>query len=559
MRPRPPSLIDRRNLLPALLVGLLLLELLLGLAWVELGGVGMGIFEIRNAREIAGHIPGDLPGLIQRWNAHHYYPPGYDSALALVYAVVQNDASGLLIFNWLLLCLGCWGMVDLLGRREGAIAAMLFSLLPGVSLGLHLAAREYALTCLMPCLLAALYHSDGLLRLRRTLLAALWFCLAMYAKWTFAAQALIPGMAFLIAGSSVRPLRLRTRLVNLCVGGALCLALLSAWYLRGLDTQALLFASANDPSDLSLWQTLSYYLRSLVNDQLLWPAALLGLAALPLALYSRRRMALPALLWLIGPIVVFTPLAHCEARYIQPVVGAVALLAALALTALPSRRVLQPLTIAALVLLGLYGVTLDKFQRPMLLRDSGTRVQVNGLSCFGLAREYVDWLDQTLPRYGVEGAPARAMLHPLSANDVLLGPEIVGYELLRQRRRASGPWSVELMTHERLGEFICDLGSYDLLLIPDQLAQATLDTQRSMARGWLSEQDPALEELIDWSDPALLGSIERQMRPVARFTSYCAAGGNRGSGITLYQRKIPGEPPAPQCALGLLSESPTLY
>jgi len=556
MPSRPSSpLISSVAFIAVLLAG----QLVFSLVWIGQADTPLGLYEIAGAQDIASRLIGDWPGLLENLKAHTYYPPGYDMGLGLVLASGLDAPYAVLLFNWILACIGCWGLIRLSGRPTGYWAAAIFSLLPSVCLSMRVSGREFVLTCLLPPFLAAVSRSQGLTNRRSSVEAALWLTAAMYVKWTFIGMAVIPAVAYLAASGRPFNQELKRRAINLAVGAAICLGLCAPWYIGVLDYHGIAFATVNDPSDLPGLQGLIYYPKVLFDTHLLWWGCIACAAALPLALWRNPKQAIPAAFWIAGPIVVFSLLVHKEARYIQPVVPACAAIIALGLGALPKVRITRPIVGALILVLGASSFVQDSYYRPIIMRDSGTRLELSSLGCLALSKDIAAWLDEVVTEHSPEGTAAKAVLHPLSRNDIYMGQEVLSYRLSTEERKAQEPWSVEVYNHERLGEFICAFPEIRLLLVPDQLSNTTLDTQDSMARGWLSEQDPRLEGLIDWDDPALLAEVQRSMQPVSKFVSDCVyADDCNTAGITLYKRVNPSPDPPAECGLGLLKVPRTL-
>ena len=233
-----------------------------------------------------------------------------------------------------------------IGRRlasawAGMLAAFLLSFYP-ILYGL---ARHYLLdvplVSMVTFSICCLIWSETFQRLPLSLLFGLSFGLGMLTKWTFAI--FVVGPLLLCVVDSMRrytPSRLR----NLIAAGLLAALIATPWYI--VNRQALveflqlggLRAAALEGDPLvGTWDSWTYYLHALVDQQILLPFAVLFLLGLTV-LVVRRQLGRPfllLLLWIGVPYIAFSNYDNKDVRYTMPYLPAVALVTSINLMQFP--------------------------------------------------------------------------------------------------------------------------------------------------------------------------------------------------------------------------------
>ncbi len=237
------------------------------------------------------------------------------------------------LFLGILLC-STYGIASAFGgRKSGLLAAFIVSMYPiiyGLTRHYLLEVPLVAMVTLATWLLVC---TRDFARRGASIVCGLSLGFGMLTKWTFL---VFVGGPFLIV--AVRTLRCRSsdRLLNLAlalIGGAI---VAGPWYLYNLATfpgvlrQAAAYGRAeSDPMVFSLGSWL-YYLRGLVNDQILLPFALFFVLGLILLLIQRNRGVMTAFLlcWIVLPYLVFSGFGQKDIRFTIPYLPAMAVVTA---------------------------------------------------------------------------------------------------------------------------------------------------------------------------------------------------------------------------------------
>jgi hypothetical protein len=284
------------------------------------------------ARDLAA---GRLDAIVDRSS---FYPPLVPCAGALAYRLAPSDALSAQLAVLVFLGVGM-AATYLLGRRlagpdAGLAAALLFGSAPFV---VFLALRfqlDLPLAAMVALALLVLLHTEGFTRRGWCLVAGVVFGLGLLTKPTFPVYVLPP--ALLMAA------RIRTR--GAALGAALAVAVaavLSApWYgprLVGLPMQLASrsfkqAAEAGHP-DPATWTGLLIYPRWFFDQFGVLAAVLFGLG---LVVAAWRRAWIP-LVATVVPFAILELMQNKNLRYTLPLLPAVAVVAAMALTALPRR------------------------------------------------------------------------------------------------------------------------------------------------------------------------------------------------------------------------------
>jgi hypothetical protein len=256
--------------------------------------------------------------------------------------VLGQMALGLLIFA--VFRLGS----ALFSPETGAIAATAaatFPLLAGQSHSFMLDLPDAAMTSLA---ILALVRTDGFDRPRRALAFGLALGLALLTKWTCAFFVALPAAAAL--GNAIRGAERRRRIANAATALLTAAAVAAPWYLTHLwtlfrDTGKFAWAVGVREGDPPVWSraSLLYYPRELLPAATVAWTALFAAGAVVAIARDRKRSAVP-LLWLLGGGTILTLIRNKDARYLMPMLPAVALLAASAVSRLRPRALRAAIT-----------------------------------------------------------------------------------------------------------------------------------------------------------------------------------------------------------------------
>jgi hypothetical protein len=216
--------------------------------------------------------------------------------------------------------LGC----ELLSPAAGFMAALLASLSPSVLWLMRRPMIDLPLAAWVALAYLCLVKTDGFRRLFWCAALGAAVGLGLLTKWTFIVYAGVPLAWAFMAG--LRDRQTPGALVFLAAAGLVA----GPWYVLNtvpsfLRVQKLAgLKEARDPA-VWTWEGWTWYVRGLVNYQVLWPLSIpLVLGALAAA--WRRHGVLLA--WLIVPLIFFTALQNKDLRYAVPWLPAAALLIA---------------------------------------------------------------------------------------------------------------------------------------------------------------------------------------------------------------------------------------
>jgi hypothetical protein len=290
---------------------------------------------LERAVRCAGDLArGDVRAILERSS---FYPPLVPCLAGAVYLVAPSDAAAAQSVIVGFLGLGM-AAVYLLGRalaggRVGVAAALLFGTAPFVVFSTLRFQLDLPLASMVALALLALVGSDGLTRRGPALAFGLVAGLGLLTKPTFPLYVAPPAIVALARGG-------RRGLGNAALAVAVAAALGLPWFgprLLGLGAQldARAFAQAAEagaPPALSR-AGLTFYLRFL-GPQLGFLTAALFLVGLAVALVRRQWLLLTAV---VAPFVVLELIQNKNLRYALPLLAAAAVVAALALDALPAR------------------------------------------------------------------------------------------------------------------------------------------------------------------------------------------------------------------------------
>jgi hypothetical protein len=273
-------------------------------------------------------------------NVNPYPPLFYVTTLPFVW-FVWPTVDAMLAVNALyyaLLIVSTYGIGRMaVSGRAGVLAAFLVSMYP-LLYGLS---REYladvALTAVTVFAVFCLFWSEAFQRRWPSIILGVAIGLGVLTKWTFIVF-LVGPLAIAVYGA----LRYatRARIMNLVLAGLISLLIGLPWYWNNRESlQAFLefnrLLAAPQEGEAPIWTLVSwtYYVRELVNQQLLLPFALLFVAGTTLAL--RRCRVNPylwmLLSWIVVGYVASTLFINKDTRYTLPYLPALALLTAIGL------------------------------------------------------------------------------------------------------------------------------------------------------------------------------------------------------------------------------------
>jgi hypothetical protein len=226
----------------------------------------------------------------------------------------------------------------LFSAETGAIAAAAAATFPLLAEQSHFFMLDLPDAAMTALATLALLRTDGFRRLGRALLFGIALGLALLTKWTCCFFLLLPAAAALASAllghDRKRPAR------NAAAALLVAAAVAGPWYLAHLwtlirDTGKFAEAVGIREGDPPVWSraSLLYYPRALVAAVTIPWAALFVVGVLVALSRDRKRGTLP-ILWLLGGGIILTLIRNKDARYLMPMLPAVALLAAAALSRL---------------------------------------------------------------------------------------------------------------------------------------------------------------------------------------------------------------------------------
>jgi Dolichyl-phosphate-mannose-protein mannosyltransferase len=294
---------------------------------------------------------GDVSAILERSS---FYPPLAPCVAGALCFVLPPDAAATAALV-LFLAVGMLA-VYLLGRRlaggtTGVAAALLFGGAPFVVYSTLFFQLDLPLASMVALALVALLVSEDFTRLGVALGVGVVCGLGLLTKPTFALYVLPVAVLLLVRGG-------RGALPGVALATVLAAALSLPWFgprLLGLGAQvdARAFAQAAEagqPAPFTL-AALTFYVRNLGN-QFGLGATLLAAAGLIVAVWRRQWFLLAAAL---PPFLVLEVIRNKNLRYSLPILGALAVVSALALDALPGR--VRRVVAIALIALGVVQVS----------------------------------------------------------------------------------------------------------------------------------------------------------------------------------------------------------
>lgn len=280
-----------------------------------------------------------------------YYPPGVAWVADVFYAVTGNQAIWIAVLSNVVfvavLVYSTYGIgVHLWDRRVGLLAAFFVVTEPVLVSAFKEYMLDAPLTAVVALSMYLLLRSDGFARRRYAAALGLVCGYGMLVKWSFVLAVALP-VAAAVGGAALDSIRTRTRarVVNVLLAGGLAFLVCGLWYVHNFsalradtarfDTRA--SHIEGDPPIASL-SSAFWYLWNLEHQLYLVPLVFL-VAGL---VYCFRREEVAArnfypLLWFVGDYILFTLLRNKDARYTQPFLPAVAILATSWLTLVPTR------------------------------------------------------------------------------------------------------------------------------------------------------------------------------------------------------------------------------
>lgn len=269
------------------------------------------------------------------------YPPVlYITSLPFVW-LVSPAVDAMLIVNILyfgLLIFSTYGIGRLAaGGRCGLLAAFLVSMYPIVYGLSRFYLADVALTAVTTFAVFCIFWSDCFRHRLPSLVLGVAIAVGVLTKWTFIVFLLGP-LAIAVYVALCHPTR--ARLTNLLVAGVLALVLGLPWYVINLEPlreflQFNRFQAAPKEGEVAVWTVASwlYYLRELLNQQVLLPFALLAGVGTLLALrrFKTNAHLLMLLAWIVIGYVASTLYINKDTRYVIPYLPALALLTAIGL------------------------------------------------------------------------------------------------------------------------------------------------------------------------------------------------------------------------------------
>lgn len=294
----------------------------------------------RRLQQIAG---GEIGGAL---SGSTYYPPGYYLYLLGMSLLFGGSYEHLVVYGAILMALGLVTTYWLAERHAspgaGLLAMAVAMGMPGVVLFSKRPTFEGALFFITPLTLACAWRARGFVRLRASLALGAVVGLGMMVKWTYGVLAVGPLILAAWPGviavkrpvDATLPVRVRNGLLAVLVAaGVFC-----PWYVLVLDWGSIVATSTNEPTlaEPGLLAGLGHYVWEL--RELLLGAPLLVLVTLGVTLYlvSWGRAAIVATLASVGlPLAVMASLPHLEARYLVPLLPALAAGCAVGLSAIP--------------------------------------------------------------------------------------------------------------------------------------------------------------------------------------------------------------------------------
>lgn len=294
-----------------------------------------------------------------------YWPPLFHVCSVPFTYVLGFSVQAVAATNFLFLAVAAFSIYAI-GRRlfsdgvgvGAAVITLFYPIVVALSRDVLLDVTVTAMVALCVYLLLA---SRGGLDLRRSALVGAALGCAMLAKWTACVFIAGPGLlwfALHVKDPRQRPL---SKVASIAIVAAVCAAVALPWYLTSLKEfeagakMALGYDPGREGDPVRFWESLRYYWRTFPEVLILapmMPITALGLAICATDFRRWKRLAF-LLCWILPPLLVFVLLPNKDARFIVPLLPAVALLTAAGLQRIPWRAV-RVLAWACVLAIGLY-------------------------------------------------------------------------------------------------------------------------------------------------------------------------------------------------------------
>jgi len=368
------------------------------------------------------------------------YPPLVYQLSAPLAILFGPSADALLGVNGIfvgILLISTYGIAMMMrGHRTGLLAALVTSVYPilcGLSRHFLL---DFPLVAMVTLSTWLLLRTDEFENRAACAVYGLSLGLGMLTKWTFAIFVLGP---FLMVTVRTLSSDSRRRATNIALALAVGAIVAAPWYLRNLSVlldvmgmQSVWAGSEGDPAVGSL-RSWTYYLRVLVNDQLLLPLTVffvLSCVILMVEGQCRFRHGL-LFLWIAVPFLAFSCFVNKDVRFTMPYLPAIGVITALGLAAVRPQAI-RMLLIASLILFAV--------------------VQYAGLT-FGLSG-----------RLGAHGLPSTCSI-PLGSYDLRLYAE--GVHIASPPRAENWPAPAMLDTMTELAQALGVSHPLQLTVVPN--------------------------------------------------------------------------------------------
>lgn len=435
-------------------------------------------------------------GLLTWVKSQQYYPPGYVTWLSAPVSPGQRPSLvSLVMWSDLLVAAGALAVAAAVWRLSGSVLAVVLAMLllhggPLFNAHLKTLSLECGVVGATGVALWLLSGPRGLPSRRGAVALGLAGTAGLLFKWTIVLYLLGP-----LAVATVVWLRgggaLREALLRLALALTVAIALAGPWYALCLDWQLLHLTTGNDPTTPPGRHISTYGVR-LLNyvDQLrigsgffLWPLLLggLGIAAL-----ARPRGAGLMLAGSLAPFLALPLFQHAEARYLVPLLPALAAAAGLGLGSLaPRPATALTLLIAAGSIQQVWDATYYHFwhlcPRSSAGHQSVLDEQFRLLWPSKSGRLVFDKSASWRQRLGPAAGPLRLAVHPLNVHTGL-DPQLMWF---LANSECAGGTQQTLAGYDWTSyrQFLDDLehDRIELLAIPEQLRTVPLDQPSAQA------------------------------------------------------------------------------
>ncbi len=284
------------------------------------------------------------------------YPPILHLLGALAWLVSPFNTDAMVFLNTLAF-LGLIGGVycfagTFLTRWQALFAAFIASFTPFLFGGSRLFLQDLMAATLVVWIMWALVKTDFFRNTRWVIAFAVLCAVGVLVRWTTPVYYAFP-VAFAILGGVFHSLRGESKglgrlIKNLILVVVLTGALMAPWYVNNLDlmrdTYTNALAGTQGNLDFVDWQDWTLYLLYIINIGTFLPLFIAAALGLPFILL-RRHVPMPAgmtVLWVFGAYLILTLAWSFKTpapQFILPMLPAMAVLAAIALTSLPGRPI----------------------------------------------------------------------------------------------------------------------------------------------------------------------------------------------------------------------------